>query len=80
MLRAKKSRGATDAISVFTEIIDSWDEFQEELQSFDEEQMTRFRTHFNDLFEGDLNVGDELMGEKDDFKMFIESSDDIDNE
>ena len=54
-----KRRGCDDPNSVLDEIMENWDAFQEEIQTFSQNELEAFKKYFNDLFD-DADVGDAM--------------------
>ena len=55
---------------------DSWNDLQEALSNLDKDAQESLRNHFNDLIEGEEDLGDILFGTADEFDSRIKYLDD----
>ena len=66
--KAKPGRGALDAGVIFDVLKESWDELQDALEEIGEEEQQAVKDYFNQLVDGENDLGESLFG--DDYKDF----------
>ena len=74
--RCKKGRGAVDAAAVIDAVMNTWGNLQEAINAMGAEDQQELREHFNNLIEGEDDLGDALFGTADDFDSRLKFLDD----
>ena len=72
--RGRPSRGTNDTQAVMDQVFELWDDVQEILQDYSEEEVETIKKHFNELIEDHDELGDRIfMADMADFKADYES-------
>ena len=72
--RGRPSRGTDDTQAVMDQVFELWDDVQEALQGYSEDEVEAIKKHFNELIEDHDELGDRIfMADVADFKADYES-------
>ena len=63
----KRGRGSADSVAVVDALTEVWDDVQTALGKLSEEEAEAVKKHFNELVEGEDDLGDCLFGSSEDF-------------
>ena len=74
--KSKSGRGEVNASAVVDAMRESWSDLQEAIGKLDTSAQDALRAHFNELIEGEEDLGDILFGTADEFDSRVKYLDD----
>ena len=74
--KAKSGRGSVDASAVIDAVKETWEPLQNALKEMEEADQKALREHFNNLIDGETDLGEILFGTAEDFESRLKFLDD----